>query len=59
MYIIFYHFTADRVYSEQGTRGKIQPYVKTVEIMKEKAVLEYNFYHFIKKRFYEQKASLF
>ena len=45
-------------YRELATLGKILPSKTIVDLMKKNLALEYDFYKFIKRRFYEQKASL-
>ena len=50
--------SAESARAELATAHKIPPSAKTAAFLKEKAALEYDFYNFIKQRFYEQRTAL-
>ena len=53
-----WYISAEKAREELATYGKQPPSPETAAFLKQKAALEYDFYDFIKQRFYKQKAHL-
>ena len=54
----FYYIIVDRLHERTSTKTRKEPSAETLAILKETLHYEYDFYYFVRERFYRQYDTI-